>query len=270
MAKGKKGKAAPGHVWPADAPLATMQTILLRVNLGLSSHNFGMDGDPQENLSKLATTNITNLDKFTIGNARHVAAVSVQVETVADLLRKMADLIDAHAPPMPPRTQFAGVSVLAGSQMVGSALLMHMRASDWYVNSTLILLRTALEQAAIGGVIARGTGSEATQWLEGPKLPTPKDRQNAEFRVAQCCKDLAPFISTHSPIADDPTDIYRWLCNFTHLNSAVLTNKPSHEDAYAALAYVGWFCAVMGEIVIGVPGIAIWPSIWPAKLPWKP
>lgn len=255
--------------WPNDDALVTIQSLLVGK---LTSFKFGSEGDPQENFRKFATTNITDLDQFETGNASHLMEVNVQVNAVTELIESMGAELGKQAPlpNVPPRTLVAVTLIQAAAQMVNSALVMHMRASKWYTKSTLILLRSAIEQVAVCGFIALGSGCEATRWLEGHKLEDEKARKNAKILAAECFHRVRPFISNRYPQAGDPYNVYRWLCNYTHLNSAALASDTTHEDAYAAMAYVAWFCAALAEHVLGVPGVARWPQVWPAKLPWAP
>ena len=244
---------------------------LTKVQRGLTQKKVGHKGNPVENFAEFVHVGPLDLDAQTIGNGRDLADVYVNAFAAGGLIRRMAEEMGKHGLTINPRDRAnaAGLNILAAAQMVSSALLTHLRASSWYVNGTLVLLRTAINLAVRGGAIAIGTADEATRFFDGPNLPTPRERKAAEFDISKCCEVLAPHVTSREPHASPPLAVYKWLCAFTHLDAKVLGKPPTHEDAYAAIAYVSWLCAAFAEIVTGVPDLAVWPKRWPASLPWE-
>jgi hypothetical protein len=173
------------------------------------------------------------------------------------------------------RADNAGTNVIVAAAMVRSALLMNIQREDWYANSALIVLRTALELAATGGFIALGAENEAIVWEERERLQEQEIKSYERmFSARKRCDCIRPELESRDPTAPDPYEVYGWLCSFTHFDvTAVGMNFKGGSDqirqttVLAPLAYVSWVCAVVAEVVTGIAGLAQ-PGNWKA-VPWK-
>jgi hypothetical protein len=111
-----------------------------------------------------------------------------------------------------------------------------------------------------------GADEDRASWLAGHRV-----------RATDSLPALRNALRTKRPDVSDPESVFTWLSGHVHLTKdAVMANHSSaerrlgHPDAYAALAYVCWACAVMAEIGLGYDDIAEWPKRWPHPLPWDP
>jgi hypothetical protein len=180
-------------------------------------------------------------------------------------IQGLATMLKAEQLSINLRANNAGANVFAAVGMVQGALLLHLHSIGWHDNNALILLRTALDLVARAAFIADRRASEATQWERG-----------ANVRAVDSYPHLGSLLTRREPGVSDPHDVYEWLCSFSHFDSkALLLNHTSSaqrlkpDDVYAALAYVAWACAVLAEVITGVPDLAVWPDPWPVKLPWS-
>jgi hypothetical protein len=268
MSKKNKKPNANLPNWKADAPLEPLTTALGKVDKHIERFILERCTDKPD-FEGWASSAIVNLDAETYGNRLHLHEATRNADAAEMLVRGIAEEIEKSGGKLQLRANAAGVNALAAAQMVNSALVTHMRALRWYANSTLILLRTSIDLAARAAFIARGTGSEATRWEEGPRLKDGKQRKAARFLASDCIAALSTVVRAKRPGTDDPRLVYEWLCAFTHLDAVALEDmKPSHEDAYATIAYVAWVAAVVAEVVAGYE-ISRWPSVWPPMLPWN-
>lgn len=265
------------EVSPPLTPLTTLSTFVMT-----PPWNYGMTKPPGETRAALERHLIQPVSPFVsdsgLGCVEDLADTQHNVTFAGGLLEKaVADLckvmIGRGVPP-PPRLIVATKLVAHGAHHITAAHVLHVRNEPFYQATALTLARTGLELAARGAWVALGTGDEPHRIVEGPKLATEKARRAARpasgemFAVAE-----APFLSRW-PGADRPSEVYAWLCGFTHYDANTIDllwvdgGAPLREQAYAGTAYVAWFAATIAEIIFGQRGMPKRPNL-PASSPWR-
>jgi hypothetical protein len=247
------------HVVPtSDPPIEGLIQTLRRYGQTPSLHLEPDGSDPEENFRRLATQAPAELNLRSIGNWEHLTFAYLNAFLASQFTRKLALRIDELGAVPSARAEAAGMNVLVASQMLQSAIILHLRTETWHDRSAMALARTALEAAGRAALITSGAGDEASRWSR---------REN--FTARRCLAALNAAVSLRRRDVL-PSRVYEWLCNFAHMNAAGVAHffdgpETKHEDAYAAIAFVSWAIAVAGEDVIGEP-IAQWPILPP--YPW--
>jgi hypothetical protein len=253
--------------WPDTPAMVPFSKTL--VDGGYAPLRFvaGVKGDSDDNWQRFAVQNVADLTRRTIGNATHLEAAYTNAFKADALLRGFGEKIEVEHLPIDLRANNAAVNIMVAVGMLHSAILVHMR-ENWHQHAALILCRSALELAARAAVLAITTGNEPSLWWDGARLPSDRERREAELKAGACCEMIVPLVRTANPTATPPRRIYDWLCGYTHLDSVAIRAPHSSEATYAAIAYTGWLCAVVAETVADWPGLAQWPTVWPDPLPW--
>lgn len=222
---------------------------------------YGMEGDAESNFACFAQKGIAKLDERTVGNWDHLARAYLNAFAAGKFISDIAAHIEALGGSIDERADAAGVNIVAASNILHSALLLHLRPEPFHDRAAMILVRSALECTGRGAAIAEGIGDEVDRW-----------NKNKAFGTGECMRALAALTCAANAAASPPTDVYAWLCNFTHMNSVGLKHffdgpTTRHQDTYAAIAYAAWTTAVLAERVVGATDLASWPTM-PAHLPW--
>lgn len=259
MSKGSN-QAVPGPIAPPLEPLA--QTLGRAVGKPVSGFNVGLAGDPVANFRLFAETKVVDLTARPLGDWDHLTALYSNV--LAADVHEVARAIDAAGgnAAANDRANAAGVNLMMASNVMHSAITLHLHPVRWNDRAVLILARVALEATGRAALIANGVSDEVHRCVNGPQ-PTAK----------ACIDALAAELNKKSSAHAEAAKVYSWLCNFGHMNhtgAAHFANDPhgGNEDAYAGLAYVAWCMGVVAELVVGVPSGVTYPSAMPAKLPW--
>lgn len=190
------------------------------------------------------------------GDAIAFATAYSNSTTAHDTVANLAKRIIERGGKFSGRAEAAGRCVHASAFMVQCSVLTHLRAYGHFEYGTCVLLRTGVELAGRALFIALGTGDELTRF------------NTERFKASEYWPVASLVVSKREPRAWDPKEVYAWLCLFTHVDKAAMDKEPTREEAYAAIAYIAWFAAVAAEVVSGVPDLAVWPSVWPEKVPW--
>jgi hypothetical protein len=253
--------------WPPTPAMVPLSKILRDGAFGPLRFNSGVTGDSDENWQQFAVQHVANLKSRAVGNANHLEAAYMNAFRADVLVRQLGEKVQAEHLPEDLRANYASVNIMVAVGLLHSALLVHMR-ENWHQHAALVLCRSALELGVRAGVLAVTTGDEPSQWWDGARLPTADERRKAELKAGACCDMIVPLVRAANPGADPPRRVYEWLCGYTHLDSVAIMKPLPTEAAYAALAYTGWVCAVVAEIIADWPGLAEWPTVWPTPLPW--
>ena len=255
-----KKAAPPGPAAPPLEPLA--RTLARVVGKSVLGFNVGLAGDPVANFRLFAETKIVDLGPRPLGNWSHLTALYSNV--LAADVQEVARAIDAAGgnAEANERANAAGVNLMMASNVMHSAITLHLHPVRWNDRAALILARVALEAAGRAALIGNGSADEVHRCVNGPQ-PTAR----------ACIDALATQLNKVSSTHADVGKVYGWLCNFGHMNhtgAAHFANDPHgvNEDAYAGLAYVAWCMGVVAELVVGVPSGVTYPAVLPAKLPW--
>ena len=255
--------------WPSHPPLRTLFERARSVGIPVSVRDLTKPTADEfgKEFQKFLRDSEADLHARTIGNWDHVMVAYLKASSV-ESVRELHNEIDERGGTVGPRELTSMVNLWAAGETVSAALFVHVRKNDAYEPVTLSILRTALELACKAAFIALGRGSEPERWMNGPMLPTSQQRRAAEVSVKEASADFTHHLRARQLEAPDPQVVYSWLCSFTHRDRKAMEHAPTHEDGYAALAYVAWVVAVVTELIVGESGLAHWPSAMPSPLPW--
>ncbi len=277
MAKRKgSGARAALPAWPASPPLTPMATLSeLLVTPPWSYSLTEPEGDAREALERFLVGQArTRLADGDLGGPKDLREVHRNVGFAVHIERILADLLGVCAVrnvPAPERLIVATKLVALGAHHVTAAHVLHIRDEPVHHAAALTLARTAIELVARGGWVALGTGSEPRRVVEGGLLGTREQRRAAEISATTCLKAVESEVRQKWRSADPPVRVYQWLCRFTHFDGAVVNRLVQgagiRADAYAGTAYVAWFAAAVGEILMGQRFAE--PPRLPDPPPWR-
>jgi hypothetical protein len=250
------------HTEIEPAVADTLKKHMDRIGHRREGYKAGTTMPPEESLKLFRESNWDDFTARSGGAAALVTAYGNAFEAAA-VLRDTAGYLAQHDPTLATHlTDEAnyGAALAAGAaQMVNAALLTHLRSSVWYERATLLMLRSALEMVSGAAELVLATPGSNNAWLAGNRFNAAGSSLPALNRVLRLYEVAAP----------DASDVYSWLSQHTHFTKTCFDGDPTHDDAYAALAYVSWASAVVAGAIAGWEPIARWPTSWPARLPWS-
>jgi hypothetical protein len=249
-----------GPVAPALVPYArTLERAVGKPILGIKH---SMTGDPGANFRAFVERKPADLSARSLGDWNDLQAAYMNVSAVD--VKDIVNQIEAAGgdPLESPRTNAAAVNLFTASNLMHSAITLHLHPIRWNDRAACALLRVAFECAGRAALIANGTADEVHRWESAE-----------EFRASDCVAALDKVIKKANPSCSDAKRVYSWLCNFGHMNyhgslHFYLAQEGGNEDAFVALAIVAWAVAEVATFVIGTDLGATYPTKLPAKLPW--
>jgi hypothetical protein len=251
--------------WHAEIEAAVADTLkkhMDRIGHRREGYKTGTTMPPEQSLKLFRENNWDDFSARTGGAGALVTAYGNAFEA-AGVLRDTLAHLEQHDATLTTllsdEANYGAALAAAAGQMVNAALLTHLRSSVWYEHATLLMLRSALEMiSGAAELVLAGPGSKHA-WLEAG------DRFNAAGKTLPTLNRILLLFEGSAP---DAVAVYSWLSEHTHFTKKCFDGPPSHEDAYAALAYVSWAAAVVAGALAGWEPIARWPQSWPARLPW--
>jgi hypothetical protein len=238
--------------------------------------DLGYTGDGQLNVDVSEPNALENyrakmwddLGSRSVGDLDDILAIWKHTIKAKDTARLAQIAIVQRAGSMAKRQNFASVAIQGAAQTLDVALLFHTARDTWFAAATISQCRIALELAAKAVFISTGADDEPGRWRSAHMIRDRHKRRAAQISMSEAMPVLQRYLAIRHPNADAIEDVYHWLCGYVHFDARALIRNQNHEDAYAALAYVGWATAVGSEVVTGVMPIAEWPKRWPARKPW--
>lgn len=253
-----------------DPPLLPLVELARQrgLTVAMDSSAIGLVGDSAAELKNYQAEFWGDLDGRAVGNAADLLDVWRHVVVAKNRIWLLKDALERR---LPHRENVCAELARAACQLAEAALLMHTSRHDWYVYPGLGGCRTALECAAKAFFVATGTSDEAQRWLRWYRQPKSKRRQ-LEIKMAECLEVFVPFVEERTPVASrahfSVQRVYDWLCDYVHFDARAARRPPTHEDEYAALAFVAWCSAIVAEHIMGCDEFARFPNRMPTDLPW--